>query len=346
MYFFMALRNIIKYNKYNAIVILLIAVITFIFFTGNSAVRRVERTIRRSYMESLTGDVVIQKKSDVSMNLFGANTLIIDSYFTIPVMPAYDDVMELVSVEKDVAGISSQVSGRAFLDFLNIREPVLLCGIDASSYFSLFPGIVLEEGRFLKNGEYGVMITEERAQRMEKQSGIRPVIGMPLLFTSGGSVGFKIREAPLVGIFSYQNPGQFMNEIILIDPQTVRVLNSIQVAGAAGIKTEGNFFGLLGANSDDIFDADFGSGNTTEEEEFSVEFLENFLSASKDIFGIAEVGGGWNFILLRLKKGISAKSFIQALNKKIEPFGLTAVNWRTAAGNFAILSLLIQILFN
>jgi len=342
MFFFLAFRNIARNIKNSGIIALLIAVITFLFFIGNSVIAKADLGIRQAFVESLTGDVVLEKAEDITMNLFGANTPIIDSYFTIPVLPAHDAVMEMVAAEAGIAGITSQVSGKAYLDMLDVREPVLLCGIDADTYFSLFPGIILEEGRFLRAGEYGAMITMERALRIEKQSGRRPVIGTPMLLTSGGTLGFKIREVPLVGIYSYQNPGQFMNEIVIIDPQTVRVLNSIQVAGGS---TEAGDVELLPVNIDDIFNETFADDNEIIESGFSAEVLQNFLSESKDE-GIEETGGDWNFIILRLEKGESVSAFISSLNKKIEPYGLTAVNWRVAAGTSAILMLLIQSLFN
>jgi ABC-type lipoprotein release transport system permease subunit len=351
MVFYLAIRNIIKNKKNNIIIILLIAIITFIFFIGNSVIGMIDRGIRQAYIESLTGDVVLEKTSDITMNLFSANAPVISSYFTIPVLPAYDLVKDIITAETEIDKITSQVSGKAYLDLLNVREPVLLCGIDAESYFSLFPGIILEEGRFLRAGEYGAMITEERAQRIEKYSGQRPYIGAPLLLTSGGAMGFKIREVPLVGIYKYKNPGQFMNEIVIIDPQTVRVLNSIQVAGGYSengyTETENGkkTISLLTADPDDIFGEAFAANNELEADEFSVTLLENYLRDSKTE-NAQETGGDWNFIILRLKKGVSAGTFISSLNKKIQPYGLTAVNWRIAAGNSAILSLLLQIMFN
>ena len=343
MVFFLALRNIIRNKKDSAIVVILIAIITFLFFIGNSVIGKADSSIRRGFIESLTGDVTLQASGEITMSLFGANAPVIDEFFTIPILPAYNALMELVSAEPGIAGISSQVSGRAFLDLLDVREPVLLCGIDAGSYFSLFPGIVLEEGRFLRAGEFGAMITEERAQRIQAQSGQRPHIGMPLLLTSGGATGFRIREVPLVGIFRYQNPGQFMNEIVIIDSHTVRELNAIQ---AASFVDPGEIpLDLLRADIDDIFGGPFAAAEVTEAG-FTADLLQNFLSEPRADIIDMEMGGDWNFIILRLNRGVSAPAFISSLNRKIEPFGVTAVNWRIAAGASAILTLLLQALFN
>ena len=354
MVFFLALRNIARNIKNSSIIALLIAIITFLFFIGNSVIERADRTMRQSYIESLTGDVVVQKTEDVSMNFFGANNPVIDNYFNIPVLPAYDLAMEIVTSEPGIAGITSIVSGRtAFV--LREFEPALLCGVNPDTYFRLFPGIILKEGRFLQPGEYGAMITTEWADRIAKETGKYPTIGRPLLLTAAGEIGFKIREIPLVGIFSYKNPGPYMSEIMIVDQQTVRVLNSIQVAGGAEAgENDTNLLGVDGVNIDDIFGERFivGAidGDNDENEfsgaEFSADMLISFLRESKSLEINEETGGDYNFIIISLEKGTSVSAFIKSLNKKIEGYGLVAVDWRTAAGSFAIMMLLLQALFN
>jgi len=121
-----------------------------------------------------------------------------------------------------------------------------------------------------------------------------------------------------------------MNEIVIADPQTVRKLNSIQTADSAGFNAGEDSLRLLTADPDDIFGEAFTAGyesgkNETEETGFSADMLENYLKETPKNGHLPETGGDWNFIILRLKKGISAGAFIQAFNKKIHPYGLTAV---------------------
>jgi ABC-type antimicrobial peptide transport system permease subunit len=300
--------------------------------------------MREAYIDSLTGDLVIQKSGPVTMNMFGANTPVIDEYFKIPELPAYDLVREIAASETGVARLTSQVSTKVYLDMLGVREPVLLCGIDPETYFDVFPGIELVEGRFLEDGEYGAMITRERAESLERR-GEFPRIGTPLLFTAAGEAGFKIREVPLVGIYRYRNPGQYMNELVIADPQTARVLSAIQVAGAEVENPEG-FQDLFGSSLDDLFSGDFSAENQSPEvrEAFSVESLEAYLAGADDAGETA--GGGWNFIILRLEKGVSPAALISSLNKKFASFDVVAVDWRIAAGNSAILLFLVQFLLN
>ncbi|MDR0719297.1 MAG: ABC transporter permease, partial [Treponema sp.] len=354
MIWLMALRNIVRNKKNSLVVIALVMVITFLFFIGNTLIGRSEQGLRESFIESITADVVIQKSGDVTMNLFGANTPVIDEFFTIPVLPAYDLVMEAASAQRGVAGLSSQVSGKALLDFAGIREPVLLAGVDADSYFSLFEGIHLEEGRFLEAGEYGAMITGDRVDRIAELTGIRPAPGAPLLFTTVGDTGFKIREVPLRGIYRYRNPGQFMNEIILTDPETVRVLSSIQTASPVFEADEGDM-DLLMLSLDDLFAESPGFEGGAYDPgvepdslgEFSAVALDSFLRGAEQVSDPPPaLGGDWNFILLRLDRGVSPARVMAELNERLTPLGAVAVNWRIAAGISAILVLLLQTLFN
>jgi putative ABC transport system permease protein len=341
-------KNIARSKKNSILIILFITSITFLFFSGNSIISKSDQSLRKAYVESLTGEVVIQKTAAVTMNLFGANTPIIENFFIIPEIPAYERVLEIVHAETGVERLTSQVSTRAFLDVPGRREAVLVCGPDPDTYFEAFPGIILEEGDFLLSGEYGVMITVERAERLVSQTGTRPEIGMPLLLSSAGAVGFKIREAPLRGIFRYENPGPLMEEIIIVDPQTARILASIQVAAPESGEDAG-----IAEFWDTAVDDLFGAPEDTPQEEsygdgFSPDSLAGFFDSFSDDKAetAALVGGGWNFIILRMASGARAERVIASLNRKLKPMGVQAVSWRIAAGNSAIMLLLLEALFN
>ena len=268
MIFLMALRNILRNKKNSASIVLLIGVITALFFIGNSITGNGSRGLRRSFVDNITGDILIEEKGEVTMNLFGANTPIIDNYFTVPVLSAHSALVEYLQALPEVSCVVSQVSGSAALEALGTSEAVLLCGVDGDAYFDAFPGITLVEGRFLKSGEFGAMVTAEKAQAIEKRAGQKLRIGEPLLFTMAGETGFKIREAPLVGIYRYANPTAYLNEVILADAQTVRVLASVQIA-TSDVEVDKEALSLLGQGSalDSVFGptgTSLGSGSTGE----------------------------------------------------------------------------------
>jgi ABC-type lipoprotein release transport system permease subunit len=331
---------------------LLVAAITFLFFIGNSFIGRSIQSLRDAYVNSLTGDVVIEKSGDVSMNLFGANVAVIDEFFSIPALPAHDIIARLVAGEKKIEAVTSMVSSRAVMDVPGYRAPILLCGVDAATYFPLFPAIRIMEGRRLEQNEYGLMITAEKARTIEKETGTYPAIGTNFLFTAGGGLGFKIRELPLVGIYQYQNPGRFTDNVALIDDQTARVLSAIRVA-TSDVEVDGNSISLITTeNIDDLFEEGAIAGAIAGEEKIdtgepvSPDEIASYLAVDRLNAGEPVSGGDWNFIIIRLKKGVAASPFIASLNKKIAPYGAVAINWQTAAGESATMMILLQSLFN
>jgi ABC-type antimicrobial peptide transport system permease subunit len=354
--FLLAIRNIFRNKKNSAVIMLLTGVISALFFVGNSVFTRSNRGLRQSYVDNLTGDIIIEKKIDVTMNLFGANAPIIDDYFTIPVLGAYNDIENILTAFPQIQGYTGQVSVICKLDAQDTRSSALLCGVDASTYFDMFPGIELLEGRILAAGEYGAMITRQRADEIEKTSGKKVEIGTPLLFTSAGETGFKIREVPLTGIFSYTARGRSMDEIVIIDVQTARVLAAIQIA-TSDVEPEADKLILLDEtfDIDDVFSSDlfadtpdYGNAASTLDSPPLTGVLDYFFSDDTEKTSSVNdfSGGDWNFIIVRLKKGARTANIITELNKKLRDFDALALNWRFAAGNSAILVLLMQALFN
>ncbi|MDR0637951.1 MAG: FtsX-like permease family protein [Spirochaetaceae bacterium] len=377
MIFLIALRNILRNKKNSASIVLLIGVITALFFIGNSITGNGSRGLRRSFVDNITGDILIEEKGEVTMNLFGANTPIIDNYFTVPVLSAHSALVEYLQAFPEVSHVVSQVSGSAALEVLGTKEAALLCGVDGDAYFDAFPGIALLEGRFLRSGEFGAMVTAEKAQAIEKRAGQKLRIGEPLLFTNAGETGFKIREAPLVGIYRYTNPTAYLNEVVLADAQTVRVLAAVQIA-TSDVEVDEEALSLLGQGPalDSVFGpgpegASLGGGVTGEgggsptgkggEEALGGGAAEEGgLSLVDELSGLlagnserreaenaaAADGGDWNFIVLRLGANVNADMFTAKIKETLDDHGATAVGWRFAAGSSAIIALLVQMLFN
>jgi ABC-type lipoprotein release transport system permease subunit len=317
-----------------------------VFFIGNSIISRTVQGLREVYINGVTGDVVIERSSDVTMNLFGANIAVVDEFFTIPDLPAYDEITDILAKDPRVVGFASQVSSKAFLDVENYREPVLICGVSADSYFPLLPSIELVQGEFLKDGEFGAMISLEKARSIEKTIGRFPEIGAEILLTSGGAIGFKIREAPLVGIFQYKNAGQFMNEVVITDPRTARALSAIQTA-VSDVETSQQAATILEtADVDSLFGDDSLQIESETSAEISPDTVQSLLRDKTNVTQTAYSDTGWNFLILRLKETVPAPWFMADLNRKIAEYGATAIDWQTAAGESAATLIIIQTLFN
>jgi ABC-type lipoprotein release transport system permease subunit len=345
--FLLAVRGVVRNRKNSVIIMLLVGVITALFFLGNSIFTRSNRGLRQSFVDNLTGDIIIESKGEVTMNLFGANAPVIENYFTIPTLGAYDDIATELRRFPEIEAFTGQVSTVCYLTVPGYRSYTPVCGVDAASYFGLFPGIELLEGRFLEAGEYGAMITRARADRIESSTGQKLEIGTPLLLTSAGDIGFKIREVPLAGIFSYTAKGQLTGEITITDVQTARMLAAIQVA-TSDVAPDAEQQNLLDGGIDELFSEDlFAEAGETEDGGGSLQAaLERFLGGSFEEPDSDVGGGDWNFIIVRLKKGASAARVTAELNRMLRSYDALALGWRFAAGGSAIMLLLLQALFN
>jgi putative ABC transport system permease protein len=344
--FLLAFKNLLRHKKNTLLLILLIAFITSIFFLGNSILSQTDTGLKQTYIDNLTADLMVQRKGEITMNLFGANTPVIDSYFTIPTLPAYQDIRSLID-DLDSSLSVSVVSAKAVMDVLGVRLAVPLTGIEAPDYFNVFPGVRLDSGRLLQPDEFGVMITKERAQSIETQSGKTLEIGTPVKFTSASSSTYRIREVPLVGIYSYINPGPYMDQIILIDPQTVRSLSSVLSVASEEVIVADEALDLLEDDLDDLFtgELDFSFEVLSDHQDLSLDDLRKDLISEKKE-NTSYTDGDWNFILLRVNDELNISKFQKELNSLLDPYDLTVVDWRTAAGNAALMILLLQKFFS
>ncbi|MBN1523004.1 MAG: FtsX-like permease family protein [Spirochaetales bacterium] len=346
MIFIIAFRNLFKSIRHTLIVVFLIMVIIALFYIGNTVLEESNNGLRTTYILNYTGDIVIQEKTDVSMSLFGANTPAIGEFFSIPVLNDVDTINALAADFEEVETITRQISGPAVLDIGTQRFGVPVFGIDPDTYFPCFPGIQLDAGRFLQSGEMGAMLTKGRAEQVKKDTGVPVSVGDSILLSTAGTTGFKIREVPVVGIFSYSNAVQIPDEIVLTDAQTARALNSILLATDSDYAPPETTVDILTDDIDSLF-MDEGSDTIADKtESVSLAEIKTLLETGTEPVTQDWKDGGWNFIILRLKKGVNDSDFLKKLNEKLEPFTAKAVDWRTAAGTPALLVLLLQYLFN
>ncbi len=338
MIFLLALRNLFRNKRNTLLLVLLVAFITMIFFIGNSFLSQSDRGLRKTYADNLTADLMIQRTQDISMNLFGANTPVIDEFFVMPVLPAYQEIRDALEFP-GVSGVASIVSGKAAMDFGGVRQGAALLGVESPDYFSLFPGLELLDGEILEQSIPGVMLSQKMIESLDHAV----AIGDPVKLTMAYGTGFRIREVPLVGIFGYKNPGPYMEQIVLVDPQTLRSLSSVLSEAAEEVDVSDDALDLLDGSLDDLFgDGDFFSSN--DEDQFSISDLEADLSSQTEK-AVTVSGGDWNFILIRVEDGLRIPRLKKQLNNMLSSYGVTVVDWRTAAGNTAMSVLFIQFFF-
>ena len=338
-----AFRNLTNNLKHSLLICSLLAILISLFFLGNTFLYTSYEGLRQTYILNYTGDLVIMPKSDVPLSLFGASTPAIGEFFTIPMLNDYPQLKNILDGMSELEAYTAQLSGPVAMDLLGRRSAVFGFGIDAQSYFKVFPGIRLIAGERLLPKSYGIMISEGLALRLETETGKKVTPGQPVLLTTASTSGFRIREVPLVGIYRYEVSSPIPDEVVILDMQTLRALNAILLVQTNAPKPISN---QTTAELEDIFNQPVSDTVVTDTEGLSLYDLAQKLKQTSNADETDWSWGSFNFIILRLKAGISKAYFIEKLQKQLEGLDAVVVDWTTAAGTPALLVTILYYLFN
>lgn len=354
----LAVRNVLRHTSHSLLLAALFALAAFLFISGNSLLSHSNRMLREVFVKNITSDLVLAAESEESLSIFGANTPAIGELIPIPILKHKDELAEAAEALPEVQGVSPLVSGAAVMDLAGRRSTVPVFGIEPESYFSLLEGLEVSAGRALRPGERGVMLSASHIARIERQSGNTVELGDEVMLTTGQDRRFRIRAAPLVGVFRYPVSMDYVDEIVLADAATVRALNSIQtrviddtteVEGPRSAADVDSLFGgeadseeAGGSEADTSTDnAEAGGGITPEEvlERVGEGGGEEGAAAADGAGGTVAAGGSAHFLLLRGSDSSELRDIAAG-------YGAQVLSWRQAAGQAALLALLLQIIFN
>ena len=339
-----ALRNVRRHAAHALLLGGLFALASFLFIAGNSMLLHSNRVLRRLFVGTITGDFVIAAKSEESLSIFGANTPAIGEFIHIPLLIQRDELSDAVLGLPDIEKVTPLVTGIALMDVNGRRRTVPVFGIEPDTYFSLLEDVEITDGRALRENERGVMLTESHLKRITRETGSPVEFGDEILFTSGAGMRFRIRPVPLVGVFRYPVSMEYVDQIALLDGDTLRALNSIQHRIVTSLPKDGKTAGpASAADVDSLFDGMSADDETDEQADdgptgFTVDDVLDRVHTDR---GDEEepVDGSAHFLLVRGRDS-------EALHNIADRYDAEVLSWRQAAGQSALLALLLQILFN
>lgn len=342
-----AFRNIIRKKKHSIIIFSLFALLIALFFIGNSLIAESGNGLKRSYRDNFTGDLVIRAPGTMEVSLFGALTPSFEEFYTMPVLQNVDEILSIIDESSGVTHRTGLSHGAAMLEMEGQRIPTPLFGVEGENYFSLFPDLNILKGEILKSGEHGVMLPLELYERISRESGKSISIDDPVLLSIGGTRGFKIREVPLRGVFSYDTKDPQLDRIVICDMQTIHALNSLALSGSNTEDIEDGEMEFLDEDLDSLFSEDLFVNEDLFEADDKVS-VGNVIGMRDEFDNIDVLSGDWHFILMRLEEGVSLKSFSSSLGHLLEDAGLDLeiMDWKEAAGLSARMVFLLQILYN
>lgn len=343
-----ALRNLTQHKVKSLIVGALITLGITLTFIGNSLFETAAEGVKRGYSENFTGDVMIQGTSDKKFSLFGSEEVSFSAAADpTPVIQKYDQVLEILRASPQVESFTSQVAGQVVI---NLEEKgqsfTLLFGIEPESYFETFRSIRILEGRMLKNGESGILMSRKRLDQIAKDTKAKIKLGDSILLNSFSDKGLKIREVPLVGIYEYIVPTQALEIVSFIDVQSLRALNAMTVGTKDEVKVDDSTQALLDMGTEDFFGDEPVAALSKAAAAVDLEGLLGDKTVRNSLQTIDN--GSWHNLLVRLKAGSDVGGTIAALNRSFADSGIPAraVGWKEAAGLTAALTDVAQIIFN
>lgn len=345
MLFTLAYRNIIS-RKSSLVIILFIALFVALLLVSNALFDGTDRGIREVYGNSFTGDIVIRPNSAYPLSLFGDDTPITGELSKIELLSPYAALRSLVESNSRIAGSVSQITGYALMEINGARIPSVLFGVEAEDYLPLMSAITIEEGAPFARGERGIMLSYAKAREIEEETDTNLNIGDTIQFVVQEGPTFRIRAAPLTGLYSYAVSNSMLERIVLTDPITLRSLLALdsRVFVSDEEIPEQNANLMNSGSIDDLF---AGDGDRTAEEA-EMQLSEEQFRAEPVEEESEALASSWNFIIIKAKNSAQAPLIIRELNKTFKENGwsLNAINWRYAAGSTALYVYWLRIIFN
>ena len=349
----MAIRNLAAHKAKSLIVGTLLALGVLILVLGNSFLDASKRGIERSFTRNYTADLIVTGKANGPVSLFGVQS--VGGLEETPIVPEYEKVFEHIAALPGVVALTGSASGFGLITsegqtLEEVAEDegdeedassafVMLFGVDAQNYWSVFPTLEMAQGSFIEPGKPGIMVEDSRLERIGKRLKRDVKVGDEVLIQGLGATGIRLRSVPLVGTFRQPAEGANPDQLSYIDIDTLRVLSGMTVGANAAVSLSAEQTELLQLDDlDSLFSDDFfalDEAETTAPVSFDLDTILGDTSAAERLNEADR--GAWHSILVRLEPGRSAKAVVAELNAWFAQEGIAAEagDWQKAAGPYA-----------
>jgi putative ABC transport system permease protein len=224
----------------------------------------------------------------------------------------------------------------------------LFFGIEPENYYPAMSGIEIVQGRLLKPGEDGMMLSYNTWKNFKDKKNIVVKVGDSIQLNNFGTGGFKIRDVPVVGIFKFPRGNSRLWPMSFIDAKSLRYLLGRVSGTAEKVVVPKAATSLLDANIDSLFGADSVGTVAATTGQVDSKNVFNILGGTKAAPKADDNETSWHFVLIRMDKGANIPETIKKLNNEFEDQGLLAraQNWWISAMPDSLTYSGLQILFN
>ena len=342
----LAYKNVIS-RRSSFIIILFVSFAVCLFCVANAVFDSTEQGVQENYISSFTGDLMIRPKSSSQLSLFGDETPVTGELTRITTLIPFEDIYSFVNSQNQIQNTFAQVSGMAAMEYGLNRLAVCVFGVNGDEYLRALDSIKLVAGAPYTAGERGVMLCTNTAAKL----GV--TIGDIVQFVVADGPYVRIRAAPLTALFEYTIHNDIFDRFAIADSDTVRsLLDMSEAASVEQIEIDEENTTLLDQDLDFDFDSLFADVSDSEVDEWFYEDEEDVDAVESldetETQTATPASSTWNFLIVRLKEGVSSKRMISKLNRIFRKRGwpVQATDWRHAAGSTALYLHWMRIIFN
>ncbi len=302
------------------------------FFFANSLFENINQGLKKSFVGSFSGDLVLAAASETNFSLFGNEMPIIGEFENIPPLSGYLDIMDSLERLENVEFLSPIVSGAGYLEVDGVKTAVPVFGIDPDTYFNVCSDIEIVEGSIDKLKNNGIFINTALLGIIEKKLNRTLKIGEPVTLSMYSDGSFRIRTALFAGVHSYIGRTKTLERVVLTDPVIVRSLANYTLSHVVNEQSSNS--DIDDFEMDDLFSDEGNDVSASENtESFSLEKLEDTLSEDSDEIVYATDASSWSFILLKAQTD-REKKLIKKVSSIVDKnySEVKTMGWREAAG--------------
>lgn len=349
-----AYRNLWKHKIKTLIIGILVALGILILVVGNSFMDSAAAGLRKAYIENFTGDIIITSSDMKNPSMF-MDGVMADKDSALPIIPSEPEIEKHLEGLKAVEAYNPQIAGAIAIKHGDDQGFSLIFSFDPEKYKSVFrDNIELLAGKFLGEGEEGIILSEETINRMKEFGGNGVEVGDKVLLTGINNItGTKIREVTVKGIYRFKNDSPQLRIISFLDVNNMRILNGMLKNTEVSLNLSSDEKELLGdVDENSLFGEDDGLGGLIEDGTAVTDDTPDYNSILGDISKrelYRETNpDAWHYIVVKLNNNANPKRVLRDLNSWFESSRIDAkaYGWLAGAGAIAKMSNTLKIVFN
>lgn len=361
-----AWRNIKRHKGKSFVIGAILFLGAFIMTLGNAVTSGMNRGLQENIANRFTGHIlVISDKQETD------NVLFTPMGKSVNVLPEYENIKKLLDEQKFIhqylpaaKGFSMILTEEGDMDFS------LLIGVEFEKYQKMFlNNVILVEGELLKNGQRGVLLSEDKREHLydEQNIWIHPqksgfdekflteeaqknkeklILKDNIVFMGSGdeNMALDIRSS-VAGIVKYQFLNEFWQMFNIIDIESFRECFNYVTAQDKSVEISAEKTKILEFESEDL-DSLFGEDVVKKPMDNNAKYkLDGADFKKKTEARPVEIDkGSYNLVFIKLKERFSIEESLKKLNElfKSKNAGVRAISWKSSIGQIGDMSSIIK----